>query len=171
MFFSITELEHHKIEFDVTYAPGEIAFDNEVTQRGNLKAAGYAQLFPNTLGEIRIHGEVKVEMQAACDRCLETAIHPIDSSFDLFYRPEPRKVAHQEIRIDDGEVDVSFYKGDGVALEDALREFVFLSMPMRLICREDCKGICPSCGGDRNATPCDCASKARDSRWEALRNL
>jgi uncharacterized protein len=171
MYFSVTELEHHNILFDVAYPPGEIVYDDDVRQAGDLRAKGYAQLFHNTLGEIRICCQVTVEMLASCDRCLETAKFPVDSELDLYYRPEPRPRAHQEVRIDEGEVDVSFYKGDGVTLEDTLREFIFLSLPMQRICGPECKGICPYCGENRNTAACKCSTVKVDPRWSALKDL
>ncbi|MBI4889237.1 MAG: hypothetical protein HY821_01350, partial [Acidobacteria bacterium] len=56
MIFALTELEHHPILFDVTYAPGEIGFSQELRQNGGLHAAGKAELLRNTLGEVRIRG-------------------------------------------------------------------------------------------------------------------
>jgi uncharacterized protein len=171
MFFHLTELEHHPVRFDVTYAPGEIVFDDELKQVGDLTAIGQTELLKNTEGEIRIRGHVKVTMHAACDRCLEPAAVPIDDPFDLFYRPEPEFEGHPEIRIEAGEEELSFYEGDGVQLEEVLREFILLQIPMQHFCRPDCKGICPHCGQNRNELECACDNRKIDDRWAALRNL
>lgn len=169
--FTLTELEHHPIEFDVTYAPGEIGFSDEIRQKGGLRAAGKAELLRNTLGEIRIKGHLTVELESGCDRCLEPAALPLDSDFDLFYRPVIRTSNHAEVHLEEGEIDLSFYEGDSLALRDALREHVLLSLPMQLTCSPDCKGLCPDCGGNLNTTPCACASKRADPRWSALKGL
>lgn len=171
MIFTLTELEHHPIHFDVTYAPGEITFSEEVRQKGGLRAAGKAELLRNTLGEIRIKGHLTVELESACDRCLEPAAIPLDSDFDLFYRPVIRTANHAEVHLEEGEIDLSFYEGDSLALRDALREHVLLSLPMQLVCRPDCKGLCPDCGANLNLTPCSCAAKRSDPRWSALKDL
>jgi uncharacterized protein len=56
-------------------------------------------------------------------------------------------------------------------LEDAIREQVLLSVPLKVVCREDCKGLCPSCGKNRNTDPCSCARPFADPRWSALKEI
>jgi uncharacterized protein len=172
MFFHLTELEHHPIHFDVNYAPGEIDLGEDLAQQGPLHAAGSAELLANTLGEIRLRGRLEAEVTGTCSRCLEAASARVASAFDLFYRPAPKtSAAHAEIHLEEGEIDLSFYTGDGVALEEAVRDFVLLSLPMRLTCREDCQGLCPQCGANRNTAPCNCRKERTDERWAALKNL
>jgi uncharacterized protein len=71
----------------------------------------------------------------------------------------------------DEEVEVGFYDGGGVELRDVIREHVLLSLPMRKVCSDVCKGICPECGQNLNQAQCQCEVKAADDRWAALRNL
>ncbi len=132
---------------------------------------GSAELLAHTLGEIRVRGHLKVRMLAACDRCLEQAEFPIDSDFDLFYRPAVKAEYGEEVGIDEGETEIAFYQGGGIELEDVLREFVLLSMPMQRICREDCHGICPTCGQSRNLVTCGCQARPVDDRWSALKKF
>ena len=75
------------------------------------------------------------------------------------------------MEIDEGEAQLGFYQGGGMELEDILREQIVLAMPMQRVCREDCKGICPTCGSNRNETPCDCKEDRSGSRWAALEGL
>lgn len=171
MFFSLTELEQRKIQFDVTYQPGEIQLSPDLRQITELRSAGSAELLRNTLGEIRVRGDIKVTVSAACDRCLEPAMIPVNGSFDLFYRPVVESDGHHEHRISDGEVDLSFYNGDGLRLEDVLREHILLQVPMQIFCRENCLGICPVCGENRNLVDCQCEPKPVDERWAALKDL
>ncbi len=171
MFFSVKELELKKVRFDRAFAPGEIQYDQGLSQATPLEAIGAAELLPHTLGEIRIQGHLKVRMQADCDRCLEPAEFPLDADFDLFYRPAKRAGYEEDVEIDEGESEVAFYEGGGVELKDILREFVLLSLPMQRICREDCHGICPVCGQNRNQAGCACESKKMDDRWSALKKL
>jgi len=56
-------------------------------------------------------------------------------------------------------------------LEDVLREQVLLSLPVRTLCKPDCKGLCPRCGQNRNSQPCSCDEGQPDPRWEALAEL
>lgn len=172
MFFSVSELELRKAYFDVAYAPGEIEFFDKLRQTSPLNAEGSVELLGNTLGEIRVKGELNVTLEADCDRCLEAAKIPIESQFDLFYRPQlDENWTREEVEIDEGESQIGFFKGEGLELSDILREQIMLSLPMQRICSDACKGICPVCGQNRNLVNCGCAVRPVDDRWAALRNL
>lgn len=172
MFLSIQDMEVRKIRFDETFAPGEVDFkDEEVWQAGPLHAAGTAELLANTEGEVRIQGHLEVRMETECDRCLGRAQFPIDAGFDLFYRPMSYIAREEEVRIDEGEAELAFYEGGGMELEDILREQILLLMPMQRTCSEDCQGICPVCGKNRNETPCDCKEEPASVQWGALARL
>ncbi len=172
MFFSVKELELRKVRFDVAFPSGEIDFSGDGLQQATpLEAQGAAELLPNTLGEIRIQGHVKVRMRCECDRCLEPAEFPVDSNFDLFYRPAVADDYDEEVAIDEGESEIAFYEGGGIELKEILREYILLALPMQRICRDDCHGICPICGQNRNLAECGCQVKATDDRWAALKKL
>ncbi|MFB3828463.1 MAG: DUF177 domain-containing protein [Bryobacteraceae bacterium] len=165
-------MELRKVRFDETFQPGEVDFSGaEMRQSGPLHAIGMAELLPNTGGEVRIRGRLDVQMEMECDRCLGVARIPVNSEFDLFYRPMAEIAREEEVEIDEGEAEIAFYEGEGMLLEDVLREQVLLALPMQRLCREDCQGICPVCGGNRNETPCQCKPETGDDRWGALRNL
>ena len=196
MFFHVRDLELKPVRFDVELPPGTIEFlDPKLKQSEPLQASGKAELVMGSLGEIRVTGQVKVRLQADCDRCLEPANFPVDSSFELYYRPTAegylginannaarrgrrpeaaiaaRAVRVEEKSIDAGEAEMGFYEGDGLELNDVLREFVLLALPMQRLCDENCKGICPLCGQNRNQNECRCQTTASDDRWAALKEL
>jgi uncharacterized protein len=172
MFLSIKEMELRKVRFDETFQPGQIDFsDEDLTQSAPLRVTGSAELLAHSGGEIRVQGEYKGELTAECDRCLAQTRFPLDSGFDLFYRPMSDIAHDEEVEIDEGETELGFYEGAGMQLEDILREQVLLALPMQRVCREDCKGICPVCGKNRNETACACKVVTADDRWGALRNL
>jgi uncharacterized protein len=170
MFISAKEMHLGKVRFHETFEPGAIElFDEQLRQVTPLEADGAAELVPSLM-EIRVKGHLKVQMEAQCDRCLETTTFPIDTGFDLFYQPA-RSLGGEEIQIDDADSDIGFYQGDSLDLADVLREQILLSLPMQRICREDCKGICPVCGQNRNQIACGCHPQLADDRWSKLRNL
>jgi len=176
VFISVKELEFKKVHFDVAFPPGEIDFVDDgdrLHQASALQANGSAELLPHTLGEIRVRGHLAVTMRCDCNRCLEPAEFPMDSSFDLFYRPAEvaADIEDEEVEIDEGEAEIAFYEGGGVELKDVLREHVLLSMPMQRVCRAECQGICPSCGQNRNLINCGCEDKFVDDRWSALKKV
>jgi uncharacterized protein len=110
-------------------------------------------------------------MKAVCDRCLGEAILPLETDLDLFYRPMSYIARDEEVEIDEGEAEIGFYEGEGMELEDVLREQILLLLPMQRVCREECKGICPLCGRNRNEAACQCKAVTVDDRWNALRDI
>ena len=170
MFFHVRDLEIRAGRFDVDFAPGVVAFlDPKLRQTGPLRATGKVELVVGSLGEIRVKGHLSVLMEADCDRCLEPARCPIDSDFELYYRPVADGYG-EEVALDKSEAEMGFYEADGIELDDVLREFVLLALPMQRVCTENCKGICPVCGQNRNQIECACHARAVDDRWAALKN-
>lgn len=177
MFFHVRDLAVRAKQFDVEIVAGGIDFqqdakdrDTNLRQAGPLKVAGKAELVMGSLGEIKVSGNITVEMLADCDRCLEPARFPINSDFSLFYRPVEEGYGDEK-EIDTGEAEMGFYEGDGLELNDVVREFVLLTLPMQRVCGESCKGICPACGQNRNLKECGCQKEVTDDRWAALKSL
>ena len=173
MLLSIKEMEVRKIVFAETWQPSEFDFsDSGVRQLAPLTAQGEAELFPHTGGEVRIRGRVQAELSTECDRCLAPTTYKVDAPFDLFYKPASELAeAGDEVALDDGEVELGFYELPGLELEDILREQVLLQIPMQRLCREDCQGICPVCGANRNEVSCSCQVHPADDRWAALQSV
>ena len=172
MFLSIKEMERRKLRFQETFAPGQIDFSAEgLEQATPLETQGTAELLAHTEGEFHLQTAYSVEMASVCDRCLGPARFPLTGQLDLFYRPMSVIAKEEEIEIDEGEAEIGFYEGEGIQLEDVLKEQILLALPMQRVCREDCLGICPQCGKNRNEGACTCASEPGGPRWEALRNL
>ena len=172
VFLNVRELEVRQIRFETDFPPGEIDYqESKIRQITPLHADGSAELLSNTLGEIRIHGHLTVDMEADCDRCLEPVRIPLNSDFDLFYRPVVHTPIGHEVAIDEAESEMGFYEGGGIELGDVLREHILLTLPMQQICSEACLGICPTCGKNRNQGDCGCEVKPADDRWSALRSM
>jgi uncharacterized protein len=172
MLLSIKEMEVKEVRFDETFPPGELDFSgSEVTQTLPLRVIGVAEILHNTGGEVRIKGRMTTTVEAVCDRCLGTARYAIDAPFDLFYRPEADLPIEDEFAIDEGEAEIAYYKEPGLILEDILSEQITLQLPMQRVCGENCEGICPICGLNRNETSCRCTEAPADDRWSALRDL
>ncbi len=171
MFLSVNEMQLGQVRFSETFAPGAIDFfDSQLRQSAPIVAAGAAQLSAATQ-EIAVSGRFSTTMEVACDRCLEAAAFPIEAEFTLSYRPAASAPKAGESAIHGPELEVGFYEGDGLELGDILREEILLLLPMQRVCREDCKGICPVCGQNRNQAECHCHLKVGDDRWAGLRDL
>jgi uncharacterized protein len=171
LFISLQDLELRTVPFQVDNPAGKIDFDSKLNQVCELHAEGTVSLLNHALGEIRVKGSLRVETETACDRCLEAIRLPIQSPFDLVYMPAGETAAGGEDEIDEAAVEVGFYEGNGLELDDVLREVVLLALPMQIVCSEACKGICPICGQNRNQRQCNCQTRAVDDRWNSLKNL
>jgi len=77
--------------------------------------------------------------------------------------------AEQQVEADD--LGVAYYKDDQIDLGEVIREQLYLAMPMKPLCREDCLGLCPVCGSNKNRETCECRPQWVDPRLEPLRKL
>ncbi|MGH9601580.1 MAG: YceD family protein [Terriglobales bacterium] len=177
MFIRLRDLEVEKLEFQQEFRPGAIDLGAEVAQQTSLRTSGRAELIEEDHGrkhvirDIRVVGRLSTRVEVRCARCLEPVTRAIESAFDLLYRPLGADAGKAEASINQAETEIGYYQGEGLLLEDVLREQVLLAAPVKALCREDCKGLCPVCGRNRNQENCQCAEQAPDPRWEALKGI
>ena len=177
MLIEIRELEAHALDFEEQIAPGVIDFGAEIRQIGDLSTEARAQLVREQHGkhqlinDIRVAGELKTRVELSCARCLEPITQDLTRTFDLLYRPQGSDAGKEEMSVTAAEAEVSYYQGEGLLLEDVLREQVLLAVPLKAVCREDCKGLCLHCGQNLNQGQCNCAEAVEDPRWEALKDI
>jgi uncharacterized protein len=177
MEFKISELEREPIEFDLGLAPGAVVFGEEAEQVGNLSTSGSAEVLHEHRGardivaDIRLRGNFSGRFQVPCARCVEPVEIPLAADFDLIFRPAGADTEAAERSITAPETEIGYYLKDSLLLEDVLREQVLLSLPVRTLCKPDCKGLCQRCGANRNSQTCTCEEGPNDPRWEALSGL
>jgi uncharacterized protein len=177
MEFKVVELEREPIEFDLAIPPGQVDLGDEAKQMGNLATSGLAEVIHEHRGpkdivaDIRLRGKFAGKFEVPCARCVEPVEIPIASDFDLIFRPVGADSEATERSITAPETEIGYYQRDSLLLEDVLREQVLLSLPVRTLCKPDCKGLCPRCGQNRNSQDCSCDEGPSDPRWEALSGL
>ncbi len=177
MLIRLQDLEVQKQEFQEEFRPGAIDLGSEVAQRTPIRTSGRAELIEEDHGrkvvirDIRVVGRLATRVEVRCARCLEPVESAVESDFDLLYRPLGADAGRDEMGINQAETEIGYYRGEGLLLEDVLREQVLLATPARTLCREDCKGICPRCGRNRNLEACQCEDRPPHLRWEALKGL
>jgi uncharacterized protein len=106
-----------------------------------------------------VRGTVSAEWTAPCSRCLAPVTGTISVHVDELFEPHPLAGETYELEI------------DVIDLEPLVRDALLLELPAVPLCRDDCAGLCPSCGIDRNVAKCDCVTTELDPRWAALRSL
>ncbi|MGI6703134.1 MAG: YceD family protein [Clostridia bacterium] len=108
---------------------------------------------------IIVTGEVQTEAILQCSRCLRTVRHSLRAAFKQEYS-----------ETGDGE-DVLPAKVDRIDLEIPVRESILLELPVKVLCTEECRGLCPVCGADRNEGECGCKHEEIDPRMQRLKEL
>lgn len=121
--------------------------------------------------KVRLVGGVRTTLGVDCGRCLDTFEIPVDAKFDLLFLPEGPLEAEGEHQLHDADTGVSFYKDDVIDLGEVMREQFFLALPMKPLCRPDCRGLCPICGKNWNREECDCREEWVDPRLAGLKKL
>jgi uncharacterized protein len=176
MFISIRELEHHEVPFSQEFRPEAIDFGPDLDQHLPLKAQGRAELVEERRGhgqaleDIRVVGNFSTQLELRCARCLEPVLRDVAGDFDLIYRPLGADAGMQERSVRGAEADIAYYQGEGLLLEDVLREQVLLAVPLKAVCSDACKGLCPRCGMNLNSEACVC-QPLQDQRWGALHGI
>ena len=177
MFLAIKDLELHPLDFAEEFKPGVIDLGQDIRQRTPLKASGRAELVEEHHGkhqvikDIRLRGRLAAGLELQCARCLEPVPQEVKREFELLYRPLGADAGIDELSVTDAEAEIGYYQGEGLALEDVLREQILLALPLKVTCRADCKGLCPQCGKNLNQEQCSCSTEVEDPRWAALKDV
>lgn len=121
---------------------------------------------------VEIEGVVQTAMRLTCGRCLAPFIHPMEVEFALTYtggRPGAAEGVKAEAREPDaGEAGLICFQGEEIDLTEGIQEQVILSLPLRPLCRETCKGLCARCGADLNQERCRCPALPTEGPFAAL---
>ncbi len=121
--------------------------------------------------QFRLAGGVTATLGLACGRCLEGYPFPVDASFDVLYLPHTENVGEGEVEVEDDDLATAYYRDEQIDLAQLVREQFYLAIPMKPLCREGCKGLCPHCGTDLNTSSCNCAAEWTDPRLAGLQAL
>jgi len=126
---------------------------------------------------IHFRGRLQARLGLLCGRCLEPFVKELDEDLDLFFMPRGAQgdadEEEQEVELSDRDMVVAYYDHDRIDLGEMVREQMHLALPLRRLCREDCRGLCPSCGVNRNTGSCDCqpTEAVEDERLAPLRKI
>src|SRR6266508_1288516 len=104
--------------------------------------------------QFRLAGGVTATLELLCGRCLEPFTLPVDAAFDLRYQPHAVNTGEGEREIEEDDLSTAFYENDQIDLGQLMREQFYLSLPMKPLCKEDCRGLCSVCGTNLNKGAC-----------------
>lgn len=106
---------------------------------------------------VHVQGALTAMIPLQCGRCLAPFALDVAQRLDLFFLPQQGgDEVEDEVELTERDLVVSFYKDGMIDLGEIVREQLLLALPMRRVCREDCAGLCPTCGVDRNKEACAC---------------
>lgn len=118
--------------------------------------------------DVLVAGEIRASVPLTCGRCLEEFQVALRTAVDARYAPRP-PLGDVELAADD--LDLDFYDHGQLDLAMLVETETTLALPMKPLCRADCRGLCPTCGANRNLVACRCAERPPDPRLAVLRRL
>ncbi|MGZ4778129.1 MAG: YceD family protein [Thermoanaerobaculia bacterium] len=144
----------------------------ELTGLGPVKVEASAEQ-GGLPGEYVVEGTAQFTADFLCSRCVDPYPIVTNSAFHVRFRPRPEvSEEDEEVEITAAdELDVEFYSDRQVPLRDLAIEQIQLAIPMKPLCNENCLGLCPTCGSNRNREKCSCDTKIVDERWGALEGI
>lgn len=119
----------------------------------------------------RVKGDIKAKLLLSCSRCLADFEWEVTDQFDFLLMLPSSAKGRPEVELAAEELDVSFFDGETVDIAQIATEQIFLQMPLKPLCQEECKGLCPRCGANLNLKPCGCPPEATSSPFEVLKNI
>ena len=170
-FVDLKDLVDEKVSLNGSFGPGGIDFSRDnVRQIAPLDWTASAE---RAGGEIRIDGSLKTTLELSCSRCLEPAKQDINKPFDLYFRQRDEMIFDEdaEIELDEKDTQTAFFTGTQLPIGEILQEQVLLALPMKALCRVDCKGLCPTCGINLNSGTCGCPEEKFSPTLDTLLEL
>ena len=169
MRIEVEGLEEKRRAFRHSYAPEALIFDDDrVRLVSPVEVSG--NILPRGRG-IALQGRLSATVEVDCDRCLSPVTIPVDGNIDLRYTTVQDYQSSPASEIEAADMTLSVFDGAAIDLDEAVKEQLLLAVPARTVCREDCRGLCPVCGADRNRSECQCQVNADRSQWGALAEM
>jgi len=154
----LSEGAHHR---SLRATPEEIGLDSRFTKEVTVEAT-----MEKTSRQLYLQVELKTGGVFTCDRCLEEIEREVSSTYSLVYVTDDGSGVEEDEEVQLISADTNY-----IDLGEDVRQFALLSLPQKMLCREDCAGLCPTCGANWNRSKCDCTHEDVDSRWTVLQKL
>ena len=118
-----------------------------------------------------LDGALSGGIQVLCDRCLEPYHHELKTSFRVFLALPLPQTDEDDVELAEEDLDVDYIRGDEIDLDEIIHEQIYLTIPMKSLCKEDCLGLCLHCGRNLNAGDCPCDREQGHPAFSKLKNL
>ena len=154
---------------ELTLSPDQIDLDIGGTSLiGEVKFSGETE---RVTEKAHVRGSINAELNVDCTRCLETVTSKLEILFDDVFVDPAEDSDEIEVALQAEELDESIAIDGKIDIAEVVREQIILALPDQAFCKEDCKGLCPECGTNRNLIDCRCIEEETDPRWSALKSL
>ena len=169
MRIELANLQGERSDFAHSYQPAELDLaDERVKVNSPVSIVGTVR---RSRGGVQVQGQIVTRVQVECDRCLKSVTFPVDNRFAVEYISEEDYKKSSAAELTEKEMSVSVFAGETIDIDELVREQILLTVPARVLCTADCKGMCPTCGADLNLRICNCETREVDPRWEELKKL
>ncbi|GBD11495.1 hypothetical protein HRbin23_01162 [bacterium HR23] len=148
--------------------------DEEEVRLEDLQVAPFhgAVRFTRTEKGVWVHARVDTAVSCTCSRCLAVYSQRLEFTFDEEFFPTVDVQTGARLPLPPPESDAFTIDAHHLLdLTEVIRQYALVSIPMKPLCRADCRGLCPTCGANLNRGPCACPAPTPDPRWETLRRL
>ena len=150
----------HPYTFEVE--PNNVGLDTRFRQHVHLE-----MVLTKSGHQMHLRGEARTTVYFTCDRCLDEFEGPLSARVEIVYlteeNPGPTE-SEEEVQYLSSETNV-------LDLGEDVRQFLILAVPQKLLCKDDCRGLCPKCGSNMNKVRCNCSTEEIDPRWEVLKKM
>ena len=159
-------------DLELTCGPEEIGLEDYRGRDGHVPDVCFTgcvtarlKLFKQS-DKVFVRAELSVDIQVECARCLSPVQRTLEGASENQYRPLPKMVQYPLDAI-----GIRYYSGEYIDLSDDFRESLLLELPTRILCSEDCKGLCPYCGKNLNEGECNCCPELEEVQVSGFADL
>lgn len=147
------------------------ATEVDIDQVRALTDLGFKGSINGADGRFTLSGIVSGNVEADCSRCLKAFELPLNIDVNAVYVSPELFSKESESELDTEDLDVDIVNDGKIETDQVIREQILLELPVKLLCDDECKGLCDTCGTDLNDEDCKCGSESIDPRWAALKDL
>ena len=157
-------------DFKHQYQPGELSVEDDRIHlldpqpriRSRIRLDGQ---------RVKLAGKIAGHLELQCDRCLKPVDFVVEAKFSREYMTTADYEAQHAVELSENDMNLSVFDGSVIDVDSLVTEELLLAAPDQVLCQQNCQGICPNCGADRNVELCDCETADVDPRWAGLKEL
>ncbi|MDI6802347.1 MAG: DUF177 domain-containing protein [Bacteroidota bacterium] len=159
MKINISKLSEGIHDFNLQADPSQLELDDKFTSPVSVNVK-----LDKSSSQIYLKAEIVLDVNFTCDRCLIDFKSKFHTSFSIVFMYETRGLKGEQLN----DVQILSPDTNHIDIAEDVRQYILLAIPIKILCSENCKGLCSSCGIDLNENKCKCDNNTYDPRWETL---